>query len=789
VKEKINAFISWYFFSEKLPLEGRVFNLVLGFGIFACIAAMIARIIERVSLIAVIAVVGMMVVIIITFFICNKFRIYHLGIWAALIVVCDVLFPTVFFSTAGSDSGMSGYFVLTIVLIFLLLRGRECVVMLVFHIAIVIGCYLTQRFYPDLVIPFTSDFQKYVDHIQTILVSGLFIGLVIKYQTRIYEEEKNKAEAATQAKADFLANVSHEIRTPLNAIIGLGELELGKDLEKETYSNLEKIHSSGKVLLSIINDLLDISKIESGRFDLIPVNYETASLINDTVNLNIVRIGSKPIVFNLQIDENVPSMLHGDEIRIRQILNNLLSNAFKYTKEGKVTLHIRTEGAQGEGPEKKTCLVCEVKDTGIGIRQEDIGKLFSVYNQIDTRSNRHIEGTGLGLSISKNLVEMMDGSITVESLYGMGSVFTVRMKQGVVSENPIGKQTRENLESFSFSAKKRERRQHNRINMPYARVLVVDDVVTNLDVAKGMMLPYGMTIDCVDSGKDAIRLIREGAAVYDAVFMDHMMPEMDGLEAVRIIRHEIGTGYAKTVPIIALTANAIIGNDKMFLENGFQDFLTKPIDMVKLDACLNRWVRDREKEKSMDLTARTSGEAAAPAGAGAEEAPEAAAPATAGAVAGTAAGAGTAAVTDAEEAPEAAAPATAGAGTAAGAAAAAVAGAAVIEGIDFAGGVKRMGGREESYLRVLGSYAANMPAMLDKLRGFSGESIKDYTITVHGIKGSSYGVCANEAGRQAEALETAAKREDIETILAHNERFIRETEKLVERIARFLAAK
>ncbi|MDR2258186.1 MAG: response regulator [Treponema sp.] len=731
MKKKSEAFISKYFFSEKLPLEGRVFNLVLIFGIFACMAAMIARIIEGVSLTAIIAVAGIIVVIVIAFFICNTYRIYHLGIWAALIVVCDILFPLVFFTNAGADSGMAGYFVLTIVLIFLLLRGWECAVMLFSHILFVISCYLIQKYHPALVVPFTSDFQKYVDHLQTILVSGLFIGVVIKYQNRIYEEEKNKAEAATRAKADFLANVSHEIRTPLNAIIGLGELELGKDLEKETYNNLEKIHNSGKVLLSIINDLLDISKIESGRFDLIPVDYETASLINDTVNLNIVRIGSKPVTFHLQIDENLPSALHGDEIRIRQIFNNLLSNAFKYTKEGNVTLHIRAEKPEDEEPEKNIWFICEVKDTGIGIRQEDVGKLFSVYNQVDTRSNRHIEGTGLGLSICKNLVEMMGGSITVESEYGKGSVFTIRIKQGISNETPIGKKTRENLESFSFSMKKRERRKHTRIHMPYARVLVVDDVDTNLDVAKGMMLPYGLTIDCVSSGKEAIRLIREKQITYNAVFMDHMMPEMDGIEAVRIIRHEIDSEYARTVPIIALTANAIIGNDTMFLEKGFQDFLSKPIDMAKLDFCLNRWVRDREQEAALNITAITE-----------EQIPEA----------------------EKNETP-------------------------VIEGLNFAEGVKRMGDRESSYLRVLGSYAANMPAMLDKIRGFSADSIKDYTITIHGIKGSSYGICANETGRQAEALEMAAKQGDIKTILADNGRFIAETEKLAERISGFLAAK
>ncbi|MDR2020119.1 MAG: response regulator [Treponema sp.] len=731
MKKNLRVFISRYFFSESLPLEGRVLNLVLGFGFFAGLGGVIARIIEGVSFIAIGAVGGMMAVIVITFFVCNKFRIYHLCIWAALIAVCDILFPLVFFTNAGADSGMAGYFVLTIVLIFLLLRGKECAIMLFFHIAIVLGCYLLQRFCPGMVIPFTSDFQKYVDHIQTILISGLFIGLVIKYQTRIYEEEKNKAEAATQAKADFLANVSHELRTPLNAIIGLGELELRKNMEKETYANMEKIHNSGLILLNIINDLLDISKIESGRFELIPVNYHSANFINDTVNLNIVRLGSKPIVFQLEINEALPSAFYGDELRVRQILNNLLSNAFKYTKEGKVILSIDFERIEGESG--SVMLVCQVKDTGIGIRQEDLGKLFSVYNQVDTRSNRHIEGTGLGLSICKSLVDMMGGKITVESAYGLGSIFTVKIRQQVSNENPIGRDAKEQLEHFKYNAEiHRERRERVRIKMPYARVLVVDDVATNLDVAKGMMLPYNMTIDCVASGREAIALIREEKIRYNAVFMDHMMPEMDGIEAVRIIRQEIGTEYAKNIPIIALTANAIIGNDKMFLENGFQDYLSKPINTSTLDACLNRWVRDREKEAQL---------AAAPQAAETKPAEAAKIPA-------------------AEN---------------------------LIEGIDFAEGVQRMGGRTSSFTRILTSYAASLPAMLDRIRNFSAESLKDYLITVHGIKGSSYGICAMDVGKQAEALEMAAKQEDIETILVNNGAFIREAEKLVERITVFLA--
>jgi signal transduction histidine kinase/DNA-binding response OmpR family regulator len=617
--------------------------------------------------------------------------------------------------------------------------------MTVINILIIFGCYTIEKLFPDFIVRFTSDFQRYVDHIQTILVSGLFIGALFKYHARIYEAEKNKAEAATKAKADFLANVSHEIRTPLNAIIGLGELELGKNLADETHSNLEKMHNSGMVLLSIINDLLDISKIEAGHFELIPVEYHTPSLLNDTINLNMVRIGSKPITFKVEVDENLPSKLIGDEIRVRQILNNLLSNAFKYTKEGTVRLIIKFEAdtEKTDGAES-VWFICTVKDSGIGIRKEDIEKLFTVYNQVDTRSNRHIEGTGLGLSICRNLVELMGGTVSVESEYGKGSSFTVRIKQGIADKTPVGKTITENLANFSFNMKKQNRRKLTRNLMPYARVLVVDDVSTNLDVAKGMMMAYDMVIDCVASGREAITLIQEEKIKYDAIFMDHMMPEMDGIEAVRIIRNEINSAYAKNIPIIALTANAIIGNDKMFLENGFQDFLTKPIDMTKLDACLNRWVRNKEKETSSEWSQVINQ--------------------TLGAKRQDLWQNDTAAKTT--EAPTG----------------------VKISGIDFAEGVRRMGNREAAYIHILTSYAANLPTLLTKVRNFSTENINDYTITVHGIKGASYGICANELGKQAEALEMAAKQTDIEAILAKNDGFILNAEKLIVDISKYITS-
>jgi len=303
------------------------------------------------------------------------------------------------------------------------------------------------------------------------------------------------------------------------------------------------------------------------------------SFINDTVMLNVIRVGEKPIEFKLNIDESLPSRLHGDDLRVKQVCNNLLSNAFKYTKEGIVEWEVRFERDE-DG--KNGWLTCGVTDTGIGIKPENLGKLFSEYNQVDNTSNRAIEGTGLGLSLAKRLTEMMGGNITVESQYGRGSTFTARFRQETVSDVSLGMDVANNLRSFRYLESKRTRNAKLvYVRMPYARVLIVDDVPTNLDVTRGMMKPYGMQIDCAGSGQQAIDMIRAEEVRYHAIFMDHMMPEMDGIEATRIIREEIGTEYSQNVPITALTANAIVGNEEMFLSKGFQALISKPIMTIQ----------------------------------------------------------------------------------------------------------------------------------------------------------------------------------------------------------------
>ncbi|MDR1420074.1 MAG: response regulator, partial [Treponema sp.] len=564
------------------------------------------------------------------------------------------------------------------------------------------------------------------------IIAALIAASFIAHPFTKMKEFALVAESASEAKSNFLANMSHEMRTPLNAIIGFAELELGKEQEgeagsvypAETRENLEKIYGSGVTLLGLINDILDISKIESGKFELVPVDYDMPSLINDTVVLNIVRIGSKPITFKLDIDENLPARLFGDELRIKQIFNNLLSNAFKYTKEGTVTLRIRCE-RDGGG----VWMNCGVSDTGMGIRKEDMGRLFGDYNQVDVKSNRHIEGTGLGLAITKRMVEMMSGSISVESEYGKGTTFNVRILQGFVGEAVIGKELSENLKEFRYIMARQDRnKQMVRTRIPYAKVLVVDDVATNLDLARGIMKPYGMTVDCAGSGQSAINAIKKGEPRYNAIFMDHMMPGMDGVEAVRIIRNEIDSDYARNIPIIALTANAIIGNDKFFLNNGFQDFLTKPIDIIKLNDAINRWVRDKklEKELGLDTESRLAegnqNSEAEDNGSDIERR-----------------------ITELIRITP-------------------------VEGLDAEKGLERFGGDGKSYMESLRSYVIHTPDLL--LAARNTERIADYAITVHGIKGSSRGISADIIGQKAEELEHAAKAGNLDLVGEKNGAFI-----------------
>jgi len=401
------------------------------------------------------------------------------------------------------------------------------------------------------------------------------------------KEALNNTMKANKAKSDFLSRMSHEVRTPMNAILGITEIQLQNEtLPPSLREALDKIFISGYLLLGIINDILDLSKIEAGKLELTPVSYDVPSIINDTVQLTVMHYENKPIVFKLDVDEKIPLTLFGDDLRIKQIINNLLSNAFKYTDKGEITMSVNAEYTQQQD---EVTLVFRIADTGQGMTKEQVDKLFEEYTRFNMEANRTTEGTGLGMSITNNLVHMMNGDLSVESEPGKGSVFTVRLPQKIIGDKVLGNELAENIKQFN-AGKKTQRNKTSQIvreYMPYGRVLIVDDVETNLYVARGLMAPYGLSIEVLSSGPDAIEKIKSGAE-YDVIFMDHFMPKMDGIETTKNIRD---LGYTR--PIIALTANALIGQAEMFMENGFDGFISKPIDIRQLNSTLNRFIRDK----------------------------------------------------------------------------------------------------------------------------------------------------------------------------------------------------
>ena len=502
----------------------------------------------------------------------------------------------------------------------------EIVDLMFFHTSINLFMFSIMVFHLGMALTLSQQFRVMYNELEK---SHLTLEASVQARTLELKEQTEIAIQASRAKSEFLATISHEIRTPLNAVIGLSEIELRGSLPESSRNNIQYIYQSGSSLLGIVNDILDISKIEAGSFELIPEEYETASFINDTINLNMVRIGSKPIVFSLEIEGDFPRKLYGDELRVKQVLNNILSNAIKYTQEGRITLSVSWERAAhpagASHPAGAAQLRFTVRDTGIGIRAEDIDKLFSNYAQLDTRANRKIEGTGLGLAISRKLVEMMGGEITVESEYGKGSVFTVSLVQELVDEpdasiadtsiRGIGEETALKLKRFQYVSQGKEK-DIERSWMPYGKVLIVDDMPVNAHVARGLLEPYGLSVDAVLSGAAAIDLVKKNyysaAGRYDLVFMDHMMPGMDGIETVSIIREweeqelskkgflESGSfSMESKIPIIALTANALVGNMQMFLAKGFNGFIPKPIDIIQLDKVLNHWVRDKQNPETL----------------------------------------------------------------------------------------------------------------------------------------------------------------------------------------------
>ena len=404
----------------------------------------------------------------------------------------------------------------------------------------------------------------------------VFNFLILMLYNRRLAEVADEANRANKAKSYFLSTMSHDIRTPMNAILGLNEMILRETDEEKVSYYAENIHTSGNTLLGIINDILDFSKIEAGKMDIIEVDYNLASVLNDLMNMVQTRAESKGLELKTEVDRNIPIILRGDEIRIKQIITNILSNAVKYTREGSIKFSVGYEKLADE--EDKINLKVSVADTGIGIKPEDLEKLFVAFQRIEEKKNRDIEGTGLGMTIAQSFLNMMGSSLQVESEYGKGSVFSFVLQQSVVKWEPIGDYEETFRNSLANRAEYKEK-----FIAPLANVLVVDDTPVNLTVFTSLLSKTRIKIDTAESGDEGLALYRRKH--YDVIFLDHMMPNKDGIETLKEMKAIEGSPNA-TTPVICLTANAVSGMREMYINAGFDDYMTKPIDPNRLENML-----------------------------------------------------------------------------------------------------------------------------------------------------------------------------------------------------------
>lgn len=504
--------------------------------------------------------------------------------WLLVIGTNVVFFPMLFINSGGTESGMPVWFVLGLVYIFLLFEGRDFWIAMTLSLLSFLGTYLLCYYRPYLV-PKSTRFYSFSDSFVALVCVSLFIGIILKIQSKTYEQEKQASEAQkkeveqiARSKDTFFANMSHEIRTPINTIIGLNEMILREDISDEIAENAINIQNASKMLLTTINDILDLSKLESGKMDIVPTQYEISSMFSDLVNLIWIRAHQKNLEFKVDIDPEIPSMLYGDEVRIKQVVTNMLTNAVKYTSSGSVTLSAKGERVAAD----QILLRISVQDTGMGIRKESLDDLFSSFKRVDESDNRHIEGTGLGLNISRQLVEMMGGKISVDSVYHQGSTFTVEVKQRIVNVRPIG--------VINFSAQKQLSHRavyRQSFIAPDAHILVVDDNSMNLMVVVKLLRDTRVKVDTAESGKEALQKTAENT--YHVILMDHMMPEMDGAATLRAVRSQT-KGFCQKTPVIALTANVMSDAEQVYRNMGFDGYLAKPISAPLLEAGLLKYL-------------------------------------------------------------------------------------------------------------------------------------------------------------------------------------------------------
>ncbi|MDR1329649.1 MAG: response regulator [Oscillospiraceae bacterium] len=581
-------FMKKYLLSRELSFEDRVFNLLCSVGFIALLISTVGHIIER-SNWPIMAIKVVMVVSSGCFFLfANKTGRFTFCRYCAMIGFCDILFPLFFFVNGGRLGGMAAYFVLTVIMIVLLSRGAAMWVMLASHLAIIVGCYLTDYFYDGLIMPLTLK-QQYGDNIISVLNTALFIGLAIKGLSEMYKDEKAISDLASRAKSDFLAQMSHEMRTPMNAVIGMTEL-LSRAGDMDAHRDeLRKITNASTHLLGVINDVLDMSKIEANKLELYEEEFSLTQLARDVSGVVAHTAEAKHQRLDVELDPALPPRLVGDRQRLAQVITNLLSNAVKFTPDGgeisvKVELLELREAPPRQPLHTTARLRVTVRDTGIGVTDEQRSRLFSAFEQADNSTSRRFGGTGLGLAISKQIVELMRGRIWVESVLGEGSSFIFEVELGVGSAGAAAEVREPSRETPDLSRR---------------RILLAEDVEINREILAALLAPTGVSIDFAENGRAAVNIFRERGQEYDLVFMDIQMPEMDGYEAAREIR-ALNTPAANAVPIIAMTANVFREDIERARAAGMNGHVGKPISIEAVLAVLREYLGGAENAPHTD---------------------------------------------------------------------------------------------------------------------------------------------------------------------------------------------